>query len=107
MIPSQQISPSDAIEATACRCCELAPGAERSTAATELGELARELARGFGERVESYRKYCNLSPQEARQRAAENSPECIERILHSPPDEVNWCDLDALARKDEGLALER
>jgi hypothetical protein len=107
MTVARQIDPSDSAETTACRCREQALSPERTAAKAELSELARELARSLGEKVEEYGKYCNLSPQEARQRVDQNSPECIDRILNAPPDEVNWFDLYALAEKDAALALER
>jgi hypothetical protein len=72
----------------------------------ELSELARELAAAFGETVNFYRKHYKLSTEEAVQRAAEDSPESIDRILNAPPSETSWSDLDTLAQKDERLALE-
>jgi hypothetical protein len=107
MIVSRQMNGSENAEETACRCHERVPSSEHSAAKAELSELARELIRGFGEEVEEYRKYCNLSPQEACQRTAENSPERIDYILSAPPNEVSWSDLDALAQKDPVLALQR
>jgi hypothetical protein len=107
MIVSRQMNHSESTEATACRCHERAPGSERSAAQAELSMLAHELAKAFGEQVESYRKYCDLSSQEARKLTAENSPERIDHILNAPPDEVNWSDLGALAGKDPVLAVQR
>lgn len=85
----------------------LAPTPDSSVNPDELSELARELAADFGEMVNFYRKHCKLSAEEAVQRAEENSPENIDRILNAPPSEASWFDLDALAQKDPALALER
>lgn len=73
----------------------------------ESGELARELASAFGEKVNSYRKYASISAEEAAKHASQTSPEEIDRILNGPPDDVSWFDLDALAQKDADLALKR
>jgi hypothetical protein len=72
-----------------------------------MNPLARELAGAFGSLVESYRKHSCLSPEVARQRAAEDCAESLDRALNAPPDGVSWLDLEALAQKDAGLALER
>ena len=107
MIHSQPNESSDSTEVRAFRYRERPPNLDHSAIKAESSMLARELARGFGEKVEEFRKYCNLSPQEARQYAAQNSPQSIDRILKSPPDELRWCDLDVLARKDPALVHER
>jgi hypothetical protein len=85
----------------------LIPAPDSSVNPAELSDLARELAAAFGEIVSSYRKHCKLSAEEAVKRAEENSAEEIERILNCPPDEVTFFDMDALAQKDESLALQR
>jgi hypothetical protein len=85
----------------------LVPAPDSKVNPAELSDLARELAAAFGEMVYFYREHYKLSAEEARQRAAENSPECIDRILNAPPDQVTWYDLDSLAQKDKSLALER
>jgi hypothetical protein len=83
------------------------PAPDPSADPAELGDLAREMAAAFGEMVGDYRKHCELSPEEAHRRVAENSPESLDRILKAPPDEVSWFDLDTLAQEDESLALKR
>ncbi|HZV05263.1 MAG TPA: hypothetical protein VE999_09295, partial [Gemmataceae bacterium] len=104
---AQRNGSANGAQGTVSRGREPVHSAEHSAAQAELNELARELARGFGEKVEEYRKYGDLSLHEARQRAAENSPGRIDRALNAPPDEVSWFDLDALTRKDPALALQR
>jgi hypothetical protein len=85
----------------------LVPAPDSTVNPDELSELARELAAAFGETVNFYRKHYKLSTEEAVQRAAEDSPESIDRILNAPPSETSWSDLDTLAQKDAGLALKR
>jgi hypothetical protein len=85
----------------------LVPAPDSTVNPDELSELARELAAAFGETVNFYRKHYKLSTEEAVQRAAEDSPENIDRILNTPPSETSWSDLDTLAQKDAGLALKR
>jgi hypothetical protein len=65
------------------------------------------MAGAFGSLVESYRKDLSFSPEEARQRAAEDGVESHENALNGPPDQITWLDLDALAHKDANLALQR
>jgi hypothetical protein len=76
----------------------------------EAGELAAELAASFGRMVQSYREWYKLTPEEARQRAAEvgeASPEYLEGVLTGPPDQVSWFDLNAVAERDPQKALVR
>lgn len=65
---------------------------------SEVGVLAGELAASFGQMVQDYEKYLKLSRTDAMQRAAEAEPEGGQRILHGPPDQVSWFDLNKIAR---------
>jgi hypothetical protein len=85
----------------------LVPAPDSNVNAAELSPLARELTAAFGEIVQTYRKHCNLSPEEAERLTAEVSPDRLDLILNGPPDQVNWSDLYALAEKDAHLALQR
>jgi hypothetical protein len=76
-------------------------------AADESLPLARELAASFGAMVKGYREAWGLSPEEALARAGELCPVQEERILHDLPENVQWFDLEALARRDPALALRR
>jgi hypothetical protein len=107
MIPSEQNDSPNGAVAAADRGRVLTPAPASSVNPVELNDLARELAAAFGNMVNSYREHWKLSAEEAAKRAAQTSPEHIDRILNAPPDGVSWLDLDALARKDESLALER
>ncbi len=61
-------------------------------------ELAGELAAAFGTLLEQYHL---LIPQsEADQKIAATKPDSLERILQLPPEQVQWSDLDRLARED-------
>src|SRR5262245_3890179 len=70
-------------------------------------ELAAELAAAFGRMVGHFRDHCQLSPDEARARAADTPDERVERSLTCPPSAVSWSDLDGIARRDPAAALAR
>ena len=76
-------------------------------AADESVPLARELGASFGALVKSYREVWGLSQEEAVARAGATHPADEERILRCPPDQVQWHDLDTLARLDPPLAQRR
>src|SRR5262249_47268893 len=107
LIPPKQNGTPNGPASAADRDPLLTPAPASSVNSVELNDLARELAAAFGNMVNSYREFWKLSAEEAAKRAAQTSPEHIDRILNAPADSVNWLDLDALARKDESLALER
>jgi hypothetical protein len=107
MTSSEQDGTSNGATSAAGCSRALVPAPDSSVNPAELTEVARELAAAFGELVDSYRKHCKLSAEEAVKRAEENSVEDIERILNGPPDEVTFFDMDALTQKDESLALQR
>jgi len=83
------------------RSCRPCPPADNA------GDLARELAGAFGQLVEEFREFFELSPEEARSRACEPQLEQLDRILTGPPDQVSWFDLDTVARHDPEKARER
>ena len=107
MISSGQNGTSNGAASAAGRGRVLVPAPDSSVNPVELNDLARELAAAFGSMVNSYREHYKLSPEEAAKRAAQTSSEDIDHILNAPPNEVSWRDLDALAWKNEGLALGR
>jgi hypothetical protein len=72
----------------------------------EAGEVAAEVGAAFGRLVQSYRQQFGLSPEEARARAYQPLAGEVERVCHSPPRDVNWFDLEAVARQDHGRALQ-
>jgi hypothetical protein len=76
-------------------------------AADDSVPLARELAASFGELVKGYRRVWGLSQEEAVARAGATHPADEERILSAPPDQVQWRDLDVLARTAPELAQRR
>jgi hypothetical protein len=79
-----------------------------SSVALETEVLAREAGRAFGQLVSYYREHYKLSPEEARNRAYElTESENAEAILNRPAEEVDWLDLDRLARHDPALAEQR
>src|SRR5215469_5501042 len=80
---------------------------EAAADASEAGDLARELAGAFARLIECYREHYQLAPQEAQARAAGGGPGYLERALHGPPDQVNWCALEAVARDSPEKALHR
>lgn len=107
MIAFARNGASDDAERTACRCHELPPGPDRSDAAAEMNELARELAAAFGEKLNAYREHAKVTAEEAAKRTAQDAAEDIDRILNEPAEASSWSDLEALAQKGGGLALER
>jgi hypothetical protein len=69
--------------------------------------LAREMASAFAALVKTYAEMFDVPREEAAARAGELDPTREERILHSPPDQVQWHDLNTLARRDPELARGR
>ncbi len=106
MISFGQNGTSDGAEKTACRCHELPSGQDRSDAAGEMNELARELAATFGEKLNTYCQHAKVTAEEAAKRIAHDAAKHIDRILNEPPEAVNWLDLYALGETDPSLALE-
>jgi hypothetical protein len=80
---------------------------EPTAARSDAGELAAEIAASFRRTVEGYREAYKLSVQEAVARAEERLPEYEERVLKSPPNELDWHDLRSLSERDLDLALRR
>jgi|SRR5262245_13287746 len=70
-------------------------------------ELAAELAAAFGLLVGHYRDHHQLSPDEARARAADTPDQRVERSLTCPPSAVSWNDLERIERRDPAQALAR
>jgi hypothetical protein len=75
--------------------------------ASEVGDLAGEMAAAFGEMVRLYREWYALTPEEARARASACPPEHLDRVLTGPPDQVSWSGLEAVAGQDPAQALRR
>lgn len=107
MIALARNDASEDADRTACRSHESPTVSDRSDAAAEMNELARELAAAFADKLKSYREHAKLTAEEAAKRIAEDAAEGIDRILGEPPEATTWDELDALAQKDAGLALER
>jgi hypothetical protein len=76
-------------------------------AADESSDLAAELGAAFGRLVDAYRKAYALPADEAARRAADSPAASLEHALSGPPDQVSWCDLDAIAQSDPQKARER
>src|SRR5690242_14761996 len=106
MIPPRMNGTSNGTASAAGQDHVLVPAPDSSVNPVELNDLARELAAAFGNMVSSYREHYKLSAEEAAKLAAQTPSEDIDRILNGSPHAVSWLDLDALARKDESLALE-
>jgi hypothetical protein len=65
------------------------------------------MASAFAALVKSYAETFDVPQEEAAARAGELAPAGEERILHGPPDQVRWHDLNTLARRDPELARRR
>jgi hypothetical protein len=73
----------------------------------ESVSVAREMASAFAALVKSYAETFDVPQEEAAARAGELDPAREERILHGPPDQVRWHDLNTLARRDPERARGR
>ena len=71
----------------------------------DAGELAAEIDASFRRTVRFNREVFKLSVQEAVARAEERHPEYEERLLKSPPNELEWPGLRVLSDRDPDLAL--
>jgi hypothetical protein len=61
---------------------------------TEIGTLAREMARRYRAHVEDYKERCGLSTEEAIAKVeARGAPEYEERLAQRPADEFSWLDM--------------
>jgi hypothetical protein len=107
MNSSDQNSTSNGAATAPNRGRMLIPAPDSPAAPVELSDLARELAADFARMVNYYRKHYKLSAEEAVAQTEETPDEHFERILHGPPDQLTWLDLDMVAHKDEQLFLER
>jgi hypothetical protein len=70
-------------------------------------ELARATAAAFANLVGQYREFYKLSAKDAVERADEPSAVLLQRALTAPPDQINWHDLDTIARADPEAAQRR
>jgi hypothetical protein len=82
------------------------PPVEEAQQVPDARPLAREMAAALQEMLESYQTSCGLSPQEAVAKVNEPpSPEYVELLLRTPPDQLSWCHMDALAKRDPALVV--
>jgi hypothetical protein len=75
--------------------------------ADEVGELARATAAAFANLVGQYREFYKLSAKDAVERADEPCDVLLQRALTAPPDQIDWHDLDTIARTDPEAAQRR
>jgi hypothetical protein len=75
--------------------------------ADEGQELARATAAAYAELVSQYREHWKLSAQQAIARAEETSAAVMDHVLHAPPDQVGWYDLNTIAQHDPAAAQRR
>lgn len=66
----------------------------------ELGTLARELARGYAELVESHRRAWGIAPAEAEAKARERTEWAVAAVERDPPDQVSWHTLSSAMEHD-------
>jgi hypothetical protein len=76
-------------------------------APSEAGVLAGEIAASFARMVREYEKYYKIPHADAKQKVGETEPDARERVLHCPPDQVQYFDLHLLARSDPDAATAR
>jgi hypothetical protein len=75
-----------------------------SDPADELGSLARELARGYAELVESHQRSWGIGPAEAEDKVREHGEWAVEATRRDPPDQVNWWTLATAMERDPEAA---
>lgn len=73
--------------------------------ADELGSLARELARGYAELVESHRRAWGIGVAEAEAKARDHNGWAVEAVQRDPPDQLSWWTLSSAAEHDPATAL--
>jgi hypothetical protein len=82
---------------------ESAPGRP----ADEAQVLAEEAAAAFGNLVALYREDYKLSAEAAVARASDCEAQVADYALRCPPNQLDWFDLDAVARRDPAAATNR
>jgi hypothetical protein len=76
-------------------------------AADDAAPLAGELAASFGRMVKSYMETFGVSQEETVAQLGASDAAHDERVLHGPPDQVQWTQLHNLAQRDPDLARRR
>ena len=77
-----------------------------TSADAEVGVLARETARSYGQMLDFYKRSYKLSHEQALEKMREDNPSYLESILTRPPDQLSWLDLDHVADRSPEKALE-
>jgi hypothetical protein len=75
--------------------------------ASEADPLARELASAFRGYVDHFKAQYRCTAGEAVAKAQECSAEYEELVLHRPPEELSWLDLEHLAERNAALMTRR
>jgi hypothetical protein len=84
-------------------------GPNRATLADprdELGSLAQELARGYAELIESYRRSWGIGTAEAEEKARTPRERALELVRTDPPEEITWWSLSVVMEHDPAAAME-
>src|SRR5262249_42382428 len=76
-------------------------------APSDAREVAAEVAASFGRLVRGYLNCYTLTPQEAEAEVTGGRPDRRAHALEAPPEEIDWCHLEALAETDPAEALRR
>jgi hypothetical protein len=71
-----------------------------------LGSLAQELARGYAELVESYRRSWGIGTAEAEAKARTPRERALEMVRNDPPEQVTWWSLSTVMEHDPAAAME-
>ncbi len=80
---------------------DIAVSTSPDDAADEISSLARDLAQGYAEFVETYRNAWGISPAEADAQLRQSSPaDSPDRAVTEPPDQVSWRRLSRLIERD-------
>jgi hypothetical protein len=72
----------------------------------ELGSLARELARGYAELVESHRRTWGIGTAEAEEKARTPRERALELVRSDPPEQMTWWRLSTVMEHDPAAALD-
>src|SRR4051812_10669090 len=86
----------------------LAQSEQRSSEKREAAALAAELFTAYRSQIDAYKERLKLSTAEAAATVeAPYQSNQEERILHGPPQETTWLDLQHLAHGDANLCAQR
>lgn len=73
--------------------------------ADEVGSVAREMGRAYGELVADYKRLWRIETAEAIEKARTPRERALELAATDPPDQLSWHTLSSVMEHDPGAAL--